>query len=100
MLFAQEIFDAIFLPMVEETLYLILTLSAPMLLAAIITGIAISIFQATTKVQEQTLSFIPKIVATFYALVAYVPTVKMEAETFLMKTLDYIGHMQVDAVLK
>ncbi len=100
LLFAQEIFDTIFLSMVQKTLKMILVLSAPMLMAAIITGIAVALFQALTKIQEQTLSFIPKIVATFLALVLYVPTVKMECEAFLLETFNYIAAMQVDAVVK
>jgi len=99
--FVQDIiFDEVFLPSVQKTVYLILTLAAPMLLAAIATGIAVSIFQATTKIQEQTLSFVPKIVATFAALVIYVPEVKREGTAFLLEILDYISRMQVDAVLK
>lgn len=100
MFFGQEIFDAVFMPSIQKAVRLILYLSAPMLLAAIITGIAVSIFQATTKIQEQTLSFVPKIVATFAALVMYVPKVKVEGSAFLMEILNYIYQMQVDAVLK
>lgn len=100
MLFGQEIFDSIFQPMVQKTVRLILTNAAPMLLAAIATGIAVSIFQATTKIQEQTLSFVPKIVATFAALVMYVPKVRAEGTAFLLEILNYISQMQVDAVLK
>lgn len=100
MFFAQEIFDAVFLPMIQKAIHLILTLSAPMLLAAIGTGIAVSIFQATTKIQEQTLSFVPKIAATFAAVVICAPGVKVEASAFLREILGYIYQMQVDAVLK
>lgn len=100
MLFAQETFDVNILALLQETLHLILTLSAPMLMAAIATGIAVSVFQAVTKIQEQTLSFVPKIVATFAALVMYVPKVRLESTQFLLKILDLIGHMQIDAVLK
>lgn len=100
MFFAQEIFDAIFQPMIQKAIHLILVLSAPMLLAAIGTGIAVSIFQATTKIQEQTLSFVPKIAATFWALVVYAPHARDEASAFLMEILNYIHQMQVDAVLK
>lgn len=98
--FAQEIFDEIYLPMVQKTLKMILVLSAPMLMAAIITGVAVAMFQAVTKVQEQTLSFIPKIVATFLALVMYVPSIKVECEAYLIETFNYISQMQVDAVLQ
>lgn len=52
-----------------QTVHLILLLSAPMLLSALTTGLIISILQATTQVQEQTLSFVPKIIATFVAII-------------------------------
>ena len=100
MYFAQEIFDAIFTPMIQKAVRLILTLAAPMLLAAIATGIGVSIFQATTKIQEQTLSFVPKIVATFAALVIFVPKVRRQGTAYLLEILGYISEMQVDAVLQ
>ncbi|MEY4592374.1 MAG: hypothetical protein RIR18_1269 [Pseudomonadota bacterium] len=45
-----------------------LVLSAPLLLTALIIGLIVSIFQAATQINEQTLSFIPKIVGAFLAL--------------------------------
>lgn len=45
-----------------------LILSAPMLLAALIIGLVVSIFQAATQINEQTLSFIPKLVGMFLVL--------------------------------
>lgn len=47
--------------MVRETLTLMLFLSAPVLMAALVVGLAVSIMQAVTQIQEQTLSFVPKI---------------------------------------
>lgn len=99
-LFAQELFDSVFLYMIQKCLRLILVLSSPMLLAAIVTGIAIAMFQAVTKIQEQTLSFIPKIVATFWVLVVYAPEVRIQCQEFLIETFGYIAKMQPDAVLK
>jgi flagellar biosynthetic protein FliQ len=52
-----------------EALYLTLKVSAPMLLSALIIGLIISIFQAATQINESTLSFIPKLVGVFLALV-------------------------------
>ena len=86
--------------MIQKAVRLILTLAAPMLLAAIATGIGVSIFQATTKIQEQTLSFVPKIVATFAALVIFVPKVRRQGTAYLLEILGYISEMQVDAVLQ
>lgn len=54
----------------SKALQLTLMLALPMLLAALGTGLIISILQATTQIQEQTISFVPKIVATFAVLVA------------------------------
>jgi len=46
----------------------ILLLSAPVLLVAMIVGLVVSIFQATTSIQEQTLTFVPKIAAIMLVL--------------------------------
>lgn len=46
----------------------ILLLSAPVLLVAMVVGLVISIFQATTSIQEQTLTFVPKIAAIMLVL--------------------------------
>jgi flagellar biosynthetic protein FliQ len=47
----------------RESLLLMLVLSAPVLLAGLVIGLLISVLQAVTQIQEQTLSFVPKIVA-------------------------------------
>jgi flagellar biosynthesis protein FliQ len=51
----------------------ILLVSAPMLLAGMIIGLLISIFQAATQINEQTLSFIPKLVAVFLTMLIFGP---------------------------
>jgi len=50
-----------------------LTVSAPLLLVALIIGLVVSIFQAATQINEQTLSFIPKLIGIFVALVVAGP---------------------------
>lgn len=50
--------------LLQETIRLSLTLSAPILATALFSGLAVSIFQAATQINEQTLSFVPKIVLT------------------------------------
>ena len=47
--------------LVRETLTLMLFLAAPILIAALVVGLAVSVLQAATQIQEQTLSFVPKI---------------------------------------
>ena len=55
----------------KDALYTVITSAAPMLLVAIIIGLTVSIFQATTQINEQTLAFVPKIVGVFLALLAF-----------------------------
>jgi flagellar biosynthesis protein FliQ len=59
--------------MCRKAVETILLVSAPMLLAGMIIGLLISIFQAATQINEQTLSFIPKIVAVFLTLLIFGP---------------------------
>ena len=56
-----------------EAMKVALALAAPLLLVALFTGLLISILQAATQINEMTLSFIPKIVAVFVAMVVAGP---------------------------
>jgi flagellar biosynthetic protein FliQ len=56
--------DAI-LDITRQAIYTILITSAPLLLVSLIVGLIISIFQTVTSIQEQTLTFVPKILAVF-----------------------------------
>ena len=53
----------------QQALYVMLVLSAPLLLTALVVGLVVSILQAATQINEMTLSFIPKLVALVAALV-------------------------------
>ncbi|MCH1623770.1 flagellar biosynthesis protein FliQ [Fredinandcohnia quinoae] len=57
----------------ENGIYTILMVCGPLLLLALVIGLLVSIFQATTQIQEQTLAFIPKIVAVLLGLVFFGP---------------------------
>ena len=57
----------------NNALRLIVYLAAPLLLSALAVGLLVSIFQAATQIQEQTLSFIPKLIALVVALVMMGP---------------------------
>ena len=52
----------------RESLLLVLLLSAPVMAATMLIGLVISLLQATTQIQEQTLSYVPKLVAAFLTL--------------------------------
>ena len=55
--------------MVREALELTLLVSAPLLLTALAVGLVVSVFQAATQINEMTLSFIPKLLGVFVAIV-------------------------------
>ena len=55
--------------MVREALELTLLVSAPLLLTALAVGLVVSVFQAATQINEMTLSFIPKLLGVFIAIV-------------------------------
>jgi flagellar biosynthetic protein FliQ len=59
------------LTLAQQALQVTLLMSAPPLLAALVTGLVISVFQAATQINEQTLSFIPKLLAIFVVLVLF-----------------------------
>ncbi|MCL6570298.1 MAG: flagellar biosynthesis protein FliQ [Bacillus sp. (in: Bacteria)] len=59
------------LRLAQETVYTILIVIAPVVGVALLVGLLVSIFQATTQIQEQTLSFVPKIVAVFLSILFF-----------------------------
>ena len=61
--------DAFSTSVTIKALYLVLLLSAPPVLAAMVIGLIISLLQATTQVQEQTLTFVPKIIAIIITII-------------------------------
>jgi flagellar biosynthetic protein FliQ len=59
--------------LMSEALQLTLLISAPLLLTALAVGLVVSVFQAATQINEMTLSFIPKLVGVFFAVVVSGP---------------------------
>ena len=57
----------------QEALMIVMIVAAPMLGLGLIVGLMVSVFQATTSIQEQTLVFIPKIIAVFVAILIFGP---------------------------
>lgn len=65
--------DKTVLDLAAKTMWVSMQVAAPALLATLVMGIVISIFQAATQINEQTLSFIPKIVAMTVAILVFGP---------------------------
>lgn len=57
----------------KETIWVVLMVAAPILASGMIIGLAISLFQAVTQIQEMTLTFVPKIVVVMFSLLFFSP---------------------------
>lgn len=77
----------------RDAIFHILILSAPMLLSALIVGLVISVFQATTQIQEQTLSFVPKVLAIFLVLMLAGPWLLTTLVEFTLSIFNQIGNV-------
>ncbi len=77
----------------KDSIFQILLLSAPVLLIGMTVGLIISIFQATTSIQEQTLTFVPKIIAIFLTLAFFGPWMLTSMRQFAFKIFGLISHM-------
>jgi len=69
---------------IETTLFV----AGPMLIAALVIGLVISIFQAATQINEQTMTFIPKIVGVFVTLLIFAPWMLQKLSAFLQVIFD------------
>ncbi|HZG61079.1 MAG TPA: flagellar biosynthesis protein FliQ [Anoxybacillus sp.] len=66
----------------ERGIYIVLMISGPLMLMALVVGLIISIFQATTQIQEQTLAFVPKIIVVLVGLVFFGPWMLSQMLTY------------------
>ncbi|ACH94528.1 flagellar biosynthesis protein FliQ [Borrelia recurrentis] len=71
----------------------IIILSAPILITALIVGLLVSIFQAVTSIQDQTLSFIPKIIIILLVLVIFGPWILKKIMQFTFLVFNQIQNM-------
>ena len=70
-----------------------LMVAAPMLLAALIIGLIISVFQAATQINEQTMTFIPKIVGVFVTLLIFAPWMLQKLTSFLIMIFNQLPNV-------
>ena len=77
--------------LLQETIRLSLLLSAPVLATALLSGLVISIFQAATQINEQTLSFVPKIVLTLGVFALLFPWIMSSLVDFANALMEQIA---------
>ncbi len=72
----------------QQALFLVLIASAPPVIISLIVGFLISVFQATTQIQEQTLTFAPKVVVVFMVLAMTGPWIGHQLVAFTFQVFD------------
>jgi flagellar biosynthetic protein FliQ len=82
---SQQVFTA-----GQQGLYMLLMVSAPMLLVILVVGLAVSIFQAATQIHEATLSFVPKVLAAVAVLAIAGPWMLTSLVEYIQRTLQSI----------
>ncbi len=75
----------------QQALYITVLLSAPLLITALVVGLAVSILQAATQINEMTLSFLPKLLTMFLVLIAAGPWMLTLIVDYLQRVLTGIG---------
>ena len=82
---SQQVFTA-----GQQGLYMLLMVSAPMLLTILVVGLVVSIFQAATQIHEATLSFVPKVLAAVAVLAVAGPWMLTSLVEYIQRTLQSI----------
>lgn len=82
--------EADVLDIARDAMMTMLLVSAPMLVIGLVVGLIISVFQTLTHVQEMTLTFIPKILSIFAAMILFMPWMLRELTEFTHRVMDKI----------
>jgi len=82
--------EADVIKLIGDALIVTLKISAPMLILSMIVGLLISIIQTTTSIQEQTLTFVPKLVAVFASIALFATFIIQTAVDYTKSVFDLI----------
>ncbi|WP_224702855.1 flagellar biosynthesis protein FliQ [Devosia aquimaris] len=78
------------LDIARDGIWVLIMVSAPMMLVGLIVGVIIALFQALTQIQEQTLVFVPKIIAIFVTMLLTLPFLGATMSGFMTRVMDMI----------
>lgn len=83
--------EAQVLDIARDAMYTMVITAAPVMLVGLVVGLIVALFQALTQIQEMTLSFVPKILSIFVALILFLP--------FMLSTLSSFTERMVDQIV-
>jgi flagellar biosynthetic protein FliQ len=78
------------LDIAREAIYTLILVSAPVMLVGLLVGVAISLLQALTQIQEMTIAFVPKILAIFVALLIALPFMAEQLHAEMLRIAAHI----------
>jgi flagellar biosynthetic protein FliQ len=79
------------LDVARDAIFVLLRVSGPLMLVALVTGVTIALFQAITQIQEMTLTFVPKILALFASLLVFLPYMSLLLRDLMVRMADLIA---------
>jgi len=82
--------DAQIIDITRDAIWLLIKMSLPFMLVALIVGLAISLIQALTQIQEATISFVPKMICIYIAIILLMPNLSTTLVEFNNKLADMI----------
>jgi len=82
--------DSFVVELVRNAFYYVFIICGPMLIASLIVGLIISIFQAATSISEQTLTFVPKLIVVFLVSVIMLPFMISNLKKFTIDLFNLI----------
>lgn len=81
------------LSIAKEAIFAALKISAPILIVSMVIGLLVSIFQAVTQIQEQTLTFVPKLIAIVFVLLLLGPWMLEIMKQFMETSIENITYI-------
>lgn len=86
--------EQLVISIVKDAFYYVIITAGPLLLVSLIIGLGISIFQAATSISEQTLTFVPKMLAVFIVSVLILPFIISTLKDFTIELINMIPNLK------
>lgn len=86
--------EQLVIQIVKDAFYYVIITAGPLLLVSLIIGLAISIFQAATSISEQTLTFVPKMLAVFIVSVLILPFIISTLKDYTIELINMIPNLK------
>lgn len=84
--------ENVVIDIIRQALWIIIKVSAPMLLVSLVVGLVISILQTITSIQEQTLTFVPKFIAIFLIIMLFGGWIMSETRDFFVELINNLPY--------